>query len=451
MKSRTKALIITLVAIAVLAAVAAGVWFFWLKDYLALQNAAPVYVNTVSSIMGLDTGINPRYTGIVEPQETYKVQKDDSKTVAEVLVKVGDEVHIGDLLFRYDNQTMALDLTQAEIDQESIADQIATYERQLKDLRDKLAKAAKDDQYAYTVQINALEVQIRRQEFESDKKKAEVDKLREALTKTEVYSDVEGVVREINDGSGMTPADAFISILSSGEYRVKGTVSELNVASLSVGQRVVVHSRVDPTATWSGQVASIDKEAAEDQNNGMVYYGGNTGEHSSKYNFFVTLDAPSGLILGQHVYIEPDTGAPAPKEGVWLPSVYVAHDEEGSYVWARGEDDKLEQRLVLLGEYDQANDLYEIKEGLAGTDRIAFPEEGLKIGMPTTISPEEAVTPLPEESGAPGTADGPPATDVPSLTDNLPPVDGLPREDGESTLQQPAVSTDIAVAGEGSP
>ena len=432
MKNRTKAILITLITIAVLAAVAAGVWFFWLKDELALANASPVYVNPVSSILGQDTGANPRYTGIVEPQEIYKVRKDDTKTVSEVLVRVGDEVKVGDLLFRYDNQSMALDLTQAEIDLESIADQIATYQRQLTDLRSKLAKASNDDQYAYTVQINALEVQIRRQEFESDKKKAEVDKLRESLTKTEVYSDVEGVVKEINDGSSGMTSDAFISILSAGEYRVKGTVSELNVAALSVGQQVVVHSRIDSAALWTGTISSIDQEAAQEQENGY-YYGFNNGERSSKYYFYVKIDAPDGLILGQHVYIEPYTGPVISREGIWLPAIYVAHDEEGSYVWARGDNDKLEKRLILLGDYDETEDLYEIKDGLARTDLIAFPTEELKIGLPTTTDPSSVLSPGDVTILDPGMVDLPgqdpvPGEGVPSLTDGLP---ALYAEDSE--------------------
>ena len=47
-------------------------WFFWLKDYLGAANATPVYVNPVSSIIGLNTGSTPRYSGIVEPQRLIR-------------------------------------------------------------------------------------------------------------------------------------------------------------------------------------------------------------------------------------------------------------------------------------------------------------------------------------------------------------------------------------------
>ena len=52
----------------------------------------------------------------------------------------------------------------------------------------------------------------------------------------------------------------FMSILAVGKYRVKGSISEQNMGNLSVGRRVIVHSRVDETITWKGTVDTIDTE-----------------------------------------------------------------------------------------------------------------------------------------------------------------------------------------------
>jgi len=388
MKNKRKPLFITLICIAVVAAVAAGVWFFWLKEYLSVSNASPVYVNPISSIVGLDTGANPRYSGIVEPQQTYKINKDESKTVAEVVVKEGDEIHAGDVLFRYDTQEIQWALDQAEIDQERIASQISTLKSQLTTLNADKKKASADEQASFTLQIQAKELEIKNQEYDSTMKKSEIEKLKDSLNNADVLSEVEGVVKEINSNSQQDASGQqkpFISILSSGEYRVKGTVSELNFASLSVGQAVVVHSRVNPDQTWKGMVDSIDQEASTNQNNGMMYYGMDSGEKSSKYNFYVTLDNPIDLILGQHVYIEPDLGDNAKKEGLWLPAMYIGHDADGSFVWAKNDKDKLEKRDILLGEYDTETDTYEIKSGVTRVDSIAYPSDSLKPGMPTTM------------------------------------------------------------------
>lgn len=388
MKNHRKPLIITLCCVLAVALAAAGVWFFWLKDYLSLQNASPAYVTSVSSILGMENGSTPRYSGIVEPQETFKIEKDQSKTVAEVLVKVGDQVHPGDVLFRYDTQELQFSLREADIALEGIANQISTLQAQITSLKAEQKKAQKDDQISYTIQIQSAENQINQLKYDSDLKKAEKDKLQNDLSNTDVLCEVEGVVKEVNSTPATDPSGqqaAFISILSSGEYRIKGTVSELNRDSIVEGQAVVVHSRVNSDQTWKGVVETVDREPAKDQNNGAVFYPGmDTGDQSSKYNFYVTLDSLDGLILGQHVYIEPDQGEQSQKTGLWLPAVYVAHDESGSYVWAKGEDEKLEKRLITLGDYDADTDTYEIKDGVTKYDFIAYPSDTLRPGIPTT-------------------------------------------------------------------
>ena len=172
---------------------------------------------------------------MVEPQATYSIQKDDTKTVAEIYVTEGDQVNPGDALFRYDTEELQLQLDQAELDLEGIENQITTLENQKDDLEDEKKKASEDEQYSYTVQIQAVELQIKTQEYNSDTKQQEIDKLEDSINNAEVFSEVEGVIREVNE----TPAtDAngqqkpFITILSSGEFRVKGTISELNIGSL---------------------------------------------------------------------------------------------------------------------------------------------------------------------------------------------------------------------------
>ena len=62
----------------------------------------------------------------------------------------------------------------------------------------------------------------------------------------------------------------------------------------------------------------------------------------------------NGLMLGQHVTIEPDHGQATVKDGIWLNSGWIVQEDDGSaYVWAAKEGGaKLEKRSVELGEYD---------------------------------------------------------------------------------------------------
>lgn len=396
---RKKPLVITLVILLVLAAVGTAAWFLWLKDMVAASKANPVFVNSVASITGMTTGSAPRFAGVVEPQKTVKVNKDETKTLAEVYVVTGQEVTVGTPLFRYNTEEMQLQLTQAELELEGIENQITLLKKQLGDLEDEKEKADEDEQYAYTVKIQQNELDTKTQEYNSSTKKSEIDKLKKSLENADVLSEIDGVIKEINitpktDSTGQ-PAP-FISILSTGDYRIKGTVTELNIQSLSQGQPVVVHSRVDAQQTWTGTIDTIDFENTVSDNSGMMYGGmGDSGAtKSSKYNFYVVLSSLDGLILGQHVYIEPGTGEEEDKkDGLYLPAFYLVHEEEGTYVWVADKQQKLEKRKVYLGEYDSDSDLYEILEGLTPQDFIATPDPSL---LPGTATTQDASGMMPE-------------------------------------------------------
>jgi HlyD family secretion protein len=90
-------------------------------------------------------------------------------------------------------------------------------------------------------------------------------------------------------------------------------------------------------------------------------------------------------MLGQHVYIEPDNGQEDVKTGVWISEFYIVDTDTASpYVWAANEKERLEKRSVVLGEYDEALGEYEIVSGLMEDDYIAFPDDTLEEGLPTT-------------------------------------------------------------------
>ena len=91
--------------------------------------------------------------------------------------------------------------------------------------------------------------------------------------------------------------------------------------------------------------------------------------------------------MGQHVYIEPDMGQGAQKEGIWLPSAYLILEDEKAFVYAANSWDKIEKRSIEHGEYDEMADSYEILKGIDLEDRIAFPEDFIQAGMGVTDAP----------------------------------------------------------------
>ena len=53
---------------------------------------------------------------------------------------------------------------------------------------------------------------------------------------------------------------------------------------------------------------------------------------SSTYPFYVNLDSSEGLMLGQHVYIEPDEGQDEKKSGIWLNDYFIVDADTDSHM-----------------------------------------------------------------------------------------------------------------------
>ncbi len=362
-----------------------------------------VYVENVGEIAGLGSGsgLLSRYGGVVEAQEIVRLNLDQDKTLGEIFVEVGDEVKAGDDLFSYDVESLKLTYEQLKIDLAGIQNNITTQKEQIADLRKQLSGASGDAGLELTLQIQTLELQVEQAAYERDKKQLEVDKAEAAISDNVVKSAIDGVVRSIDTTGGGQDAGedvyvdpgmqetAFMTLMSSQDYRVKGRVSEQTVSSLAPGMPVIVRSRTDESRIWKGTLESINTEQPETNTNGNVYYDGmENGQTASKYPFYVTLEDSDGLMMGQHVYIEPDMGQSQAKDGIWIPAYYIVQEDDGAFVFADNGRGRLEKRRITLGEYDEALDTHEVTDGLAAEDFIAFPAEGMQAGAPT-IKPSE--------------------------------------------------------------
>ena len=250
---------------------------------------------------------------------------------------------------------------------------------------------------------------LKKNEYSQKSKTAEIEKLQSATTNTEVRSEIDGVIQKIDtskmstddgdsvdDSSAMdsmsndssSDSSAFITILSTGAYRVKGKVNELNRDSIIPGEAVIIRSRVDSTKTWKGTMGSIDVNNGSTEDDSNNYWGmSSTSDDqtsSTSYPFYVELDSSDGLMLGQHVYIERDIGQDEQKDGLWLSDYYIVDaDTNEPYVWAANDKKKLEKRYVTLGKHDEDLGEYEIVDGLTKKDSIAFPTDALEEGTKT--------------------------------------------------------------------
>lgn len=434
---------------AVLILAAAAVWFFFFRQAAVPSDPNEIaYVSTVSDITGEGgLGMTAKFSGVAEPEKTLSVQKDDTKKIAELHVAVGQEVKAGDPLFSYDTEDISLQLQQAELQLESLSNRITTLNQQVESLQKEKNNASSDDQLSYTLQIQSTQLEIRTAEYDQSTKAKEIEQLKKSLENTDVLAEMDGVIKEINDSDSQSnsgygysgdSANAYIKILSTGQYRIKATATELNIQSLYEGMPVKVTSRVDPSVTWTGKIDTIEREPVSTNQNNYISYGNEDSfTPASKYNFYVLLDSFDGLMLGQHVYVEPDLGDTLVKTGLWLPGYYIFTEGSKSYVWAATAQNRIEKRELSLGQYDADMDEYEILSGLGKEDRIAVPGDNMHSGMyaadPGTVLPD---------SGASG--DG--------MTDGgVMPEDGavVPEEDGTIIAEGDAGADAAADAGDG--
>ena len=366
-----------------------------------------VYVQSVERLAAMG-GIAPgnRFLGMVVSEHTAEINRDADKTIAELLVKEGDDVQEGQALFSYDTEELQLNLDKKNLELEQLKSSIESYKEKIKSLERERSGLSGTAKLQYTVEIQSAQVDQKEAELKLKTKEDEVKKAQELLDNSTVTSPITGRVQKINENdttdSDGKPA-AYITIQQSGAYRVKGVLGELQRGSLKEGDRVKLVPRTEENAAWTGTVTLVDYENPTQGSDTDRYYGSSSDEMTtaSRYPFYVELDSTDGLMLGQHLYIELDTGADAP--GVGISGAFLCYNEDGSaYVWAE-KGGKLEKRAVTLGDYDPMTDVQKITEGLSLEDYIAYPDPELcRSGAPTTHDQPVADTePVmePEEGG----------------------------------------------------
>lgn len=384
---KAKKIIIGCVAAA--AAVVAAFFVYQAVSGRKVTSDTPeVYVNRVSSIMG--GGSEMKFAGVVEPQKTWDVKLQNGKTVKEVLVAAGDEVSVGTPLFNYDTDQSESELAQTKLDAEKLDNDIANYNAQVTELTKERDKASADNKLEYTTQIQEAQMNIKKAEYDKKSKETSIAKLQNAIDHAQVTSEIAGVVKSVgstdsNAAEGTQNSDVFISILTTGEYRIKGTVNEQNISSVTEGNKVLIRSRTDSAKIWKGTMGKVDTRTTDSSATGNTMYAG-TGQNdttttSTNYPFYVTLDSSEGLMLGQHVYIENDYGQDTSSSALMLSDAYIVDADSSPYVWADDGNGKLIKKSITLGTYNENLAEYEVTEGLTSDDMITFPQEGLEEGM----------------------------------------------------------------------
>ena len=127
-----------------------------------------VYVQSVKALTGYG-GIAPgdRFGGIVVSENVAEIHKDSNKIIGELLVREGDDVTEGQILFSYDTDQLQLALDKQNLELEQLRISIESYTEQIADLEKTRDRVAESQKLQYTIQIQSLQVDLKEAQLKS--------------------------------------------------------------------------------------------------------------------------------------------------------------------------------------------------------------------------------------------------------------------------------------------
>lgn len=220
-----------------------------------------------------------------------------------------------------------------------------------------LAKAIVDK----AQEVKEKEVNLRLAKLSLDKKTKE-------LGDGNVYAEFDGTVKAVrNADEAYNNSEAVIELSGGGGYYVTGTLSEMDLGSVKVGDTVSISSWMTGAAC-EGTIVSIDDYPTTSGNS-----WGDGNRNVSYYPFKVFVEEDAGLQANDYVDIQyQNAGTQEQGSSLYLQSWFIRTDNGKSYVMARNEDGRLEQRWVQTGR-DLWGSYTQIRGGLTTDDYLAFP------------------------------------------------------------------------------
>lgn len=210
---------------------------------------------------------------------------------------------------------------------------------------------------------------VKEQEVNLKVAKLKLDKKLAELGDGNVYAEFDGTVKAVRDpDAAYNNSEAVVELSGGGGYYVTGTLSEMDLGSVQVGDTVSISSWMTGAAC-EGTIVSIDDYPTS---NGSNWGDGNRNVSYYPFKVFVTEDAnlqPNDYVDIQYQKVSAQQQAGS---SLYLQSMFIREDNGKSYVMARGEDGRLEQRWVQTGR-DLWGSYTQIRGGLTVDDYVAFP------------------------------------------------------------------------------
>ena len=210
-------------------------------------------------------------------------------------------------------------------------------------------------------EIGQLETSLKVAKLDLEKKKSE-------LGDGNVYAEFDGTVKAVRDATeAFNSGEAVVELSGGGGYYVTGTLSEMDLGSVQVGDTVQISSW-RTGVNCEGEIVSIDDYPAQNGSN-----SGDGNSNVSYYPFKVFVSEDANLQPNDYVEMQYQKTAEADSaDSLYLESFFLRSENGKSYVMVRGENDKLEKRWVQTGR-DLWGSYTQIRGGLTLEDYVAFP------------------------------------------------------------------------------
>ncbi len=327
----------------------------------------------------------PKEVSSIEPYTfTLKVEKDDKPVKLEkdfyVILKVTEDdkergiplIWQGVHVYCYDDDSFAFTLFDASVLEDYTLTPIEVEETEPPEI---------DFGSGYTAAEIAKmrseqEKKIKEQELAMRMAEAEYKIMLSEVNNGQVCADFDGeVVSVITEEEARQEKRPLLKVSAGGGFYISGTVSELEKDNLTIGKEVTVND-LQTGMTYSGTIQSVGDFPS--QSNG---WNGMGNPNASYYPFTAFVDGSADLQAGQYASVSYSTGTG--ENGIYLENPFVRTENGQSYVFVRGQNGKLEKRVVTVGK-SLWGSYTEIKSGLTEDDYIAFPYgKTVKEGAPT--------------------------------------------------------------------
>lgn len=342
-------------------------------------------------------------TGKIVPEGEQKIFLDPEKgEVSEYKVKENQKVKAGDILFLYDSSKLEVEFGRAIRERDLIQrrgkteqSQIAEMDKRIIATKNKIGtkkSTEEDEEFEVSVtqeDVNQLLNEKTELEIQYESTKSEISSAQEQINELDaqvkdmtVISKIDGLIVKIDQNVAKTETgstDPVIHIISSGPFKVIGTMSEFDTVKIQPEQDVIIRPKVFKDQEWNGVVESVSQfpndEGGEDFEGD---FGGEGGGNVTMYPFKVGItDDTSELRQGFHVSLEINVGGE--EKSLVIPHMALLDQGDMAVVFVLV-DGLLESREVQTGAMN--DEFIEIVEGIEMGELVVIaPDEEMYDGM----------------------------------------------------------------------